>query len=261
MQDRYFTSFRFDEPKPPFTIIPIERETKLPSNPRVAVILDDLFEDKMGEVDLEIVDEPPFVWNRRQVRKIFIEQLAEISQSIGEPGLTMVGRELRFATVNEMRPQTKKQKQQLLDFYGEYMKDGGVGDCNEHEDGTFTLRVAFGRDLIRLTDNELSVAAHEYGHTLGGRFIEDLVFEEVKADAFEILFMKHFYNAKSYDISIGDGSNVHEMAGFKLGQLVRAGVPEETVIAHLIERQFGRFHPEDYIKYTPQRNLVSERSF
>lgn len=260
MQDRYFSAFEFYENKPTPLRLVISPVTERIEIPKQVLPLDIIWEERCDDggimgIDLETVEEPEYSWTRRNIQSAFRRQLAEIRHSIGEPSLTMRDRSLHFVSPRQMKPSTEKERKDLLDRYGEYMKDGGAGDCTRHDDGTFTLRVAFGAKPPKLTDNEISIAAHEYGHTLGEQ-IEDPVTEELKADAFQILFMKHFYRVGSYLISpIPD--TVHEIALFRLEQLIITGkMPEEAIIAHLTEGPFGRFSPTDYLAYCNPRQVI-----
>lgn len=248
MAERYFPGFEFKKFEPPkpitFELVPVER-TEIPNGPIETVTLGELtgFEN-------DIVVEPESqVWTPRELQREFITQLGQIDRQIGYPRLTMRKRTMKFATRDEMRPKTDEERQWLVQRYGDYITDGGAGDCARNPNGTFTLRIGYaGQEDTASKDNVISVMAHEYGHTIG-RHIDDAVLEELKAYTFTNLFMRHYYNVSEYCVYQVDVSSVHDTALFWLEQLLDNGISEEAILAHLTGKRFRQFYPNDYLKH------------
>lgn len=242
MAERFFPGFKFRRKPIDFIYFqPCKEKLDLSS---VGILnINSLIEDEV--VEIELVEGIPTSWNPRDLLHEFSEQLEIIGKQIGYQ-LTLDGRNMCFVTPEEMRPQTEKERRRLLRRYGEYARDGGIADCNRKRNGTFSIRLGFlGKTDDKSKDDVLNTMAHEYGHTLGSRFISP-IFEEVKAYTFAALFMKH-YGVVEIDLSL-EINNKHKTALFRLEQLVGRGICEEAVIAHLISAPFGQFQPDDYFK-------------
>lgn len=247
MAERYFAGFEFKkfEPVKPFIItVPSER-TETPSIPiRVVHVI-----DLVGSLNGPTVEPEPDLWASNQLQREFVTQLDQIDRQIRYPRLTMHRRTMTFVTTDEMLPQTDEERQQLIQKYGgDYIADGGAGDCRRNPDGTFTMRIGFaGQEDTASKDEIFEVMGHEYGHTLGVT-LEDPIFEELKAYTFANLLMKHYYDVDEYCVTQMDVSTVHDTAQFWLEQLLEKGISEEAILAHLTGRKFGKSYPKDYLK-------------
>ena len=242
MPEQYFNGFSFQPfNEKPFTFKVSERVAETPLPDRIKpenIKLDDLLE-------IWVTEELPTSWNPRRVRTEFKKQLAILSKQIDHP-LTLDGRRIRFVTPEQMRPKTEEQRQLLIDRYGEYIRDGGVGSCTRYIDGTFRLRIGYLREESISQDEVLETMAHEYGHSLGP-FLDSAIFEELKAYAFSDLVMRQFYGVSELLYIQMTVSNVHETARFYLEQLIEHDIPPEAILAHLIGSVFGRYKPNDYL--------------
>lgn len=247
MGERYFPGFEFREferPKPiTFELVPVER-TEIPNTPIGTITLDELTDS----ADDIIVEPEPQIWTPNELQREFATQLRQINRQIGYPRLTMSRRTMQFVTRDEMQPKTDEERQWLVQRYGDYITDGGAGDCTRNPDGSFTLRIGYaGQEDTASKDDVLSVMGHEYGHTFGNH-IDDSVLEELKAYTFANLIMRHHYNVSKYRVYQMDVSTVHDTALFWLGQLLDKGVSEEAILSHLTGRRFGNSSPNDYLK-------------
>lgn len=246
MAERYFPGFDFIRFEP----------SKLKEITEVLHDGDDLSDYSVESFTLEESgDFPPIhevepelsVWKVDDLQVRFVSLLRSIDKQINHPRLTMSRMTMRFVSRDEMRPKTEEEKQMLIQRYGDYIVDGGVGDCTRNPNGTYSLRIGYaGCENSASLDEVLSVMGHEYGHTVGEQ-IEDPVLEELKAYAFANLVMRVFYGVRDYRVYQMDVSNVHETALFWLEQLLDRGVSEEEILAHLTMRRFGKSYPYDYL--------------
>ena len=163
--------------------------------------------------------------------------------------LSMRNREMKIVSDMDMRPKTPEEAQKLVDRYGEYMRDGGNGDCTQLGDGSFLMRVGLRSSGKREWPSALYIVSHEFGHTLGYN-IDDVNFEELKADAFASICERVDTNAinSSYE-EINEQLNPdhpHDVAKHRLGELLRANIGEGAILSHLIGRKFGRYSPRSW---------------
>lgn len=246
MAERYFPGFAFKKSEPvkeaKIITIPYNGTANF-SRPMEVIRLEDLFGDSES-----VVDEPePQLWTPSQLQKEFVAQLGKMDRQIRSPRLTMSRRTLTFVTPDEMIPKTDKEKQSLIQRYGNYVADGGIGDCMRNPDGTFTIRIGFaGQEDTVSKEDVLELMGHEYGHTLG-EHLEDPIFEELKANAFANLFMRSYFNVSRYRIYQIDVSTIHDTAQFWLEQLLDKGINEEAILAHLTGNRFRKSYPNDYL--------------
>lgn len=190
---------------------------------------------------IECSSEP---WTAEYIVDIFPKHLKTVSRRIQQP-LTMNSRTLVIVTRDDLRPKTEQEKQGLRERYGEYIVEGGIGDCDRKSDGTFIMRVGYlGREKEVDIEEVLGVAAHEYGHTLG--YDLDPVNEELKADIMEYLIMNNYRKDIIYENFTFDDTTVHRQAMVRMEQLMEAGIPPQAILAHLIGENFGEFGPEDW---------------
>lgn len=176
------------------------------------------------------------------------EIIHEINSDLGS-SLTMKKRKLQLVDIKELKPKSPRQIKRLVERYGEYILNEMAGDCTLLKDGNYRLRVGI-EEGNSPKDIVLEIAAHEYGHTLGN-FLESAVDEELKAYTFASLFESYYFGGADYEEERDDlrPGIVHDIALHKLGELLRAGVPEGAIISHLIGRRFGRFAQNDYLKF------------
>lgn len=240
MQDRYFSELTFKEYKPTWSdLMGRPFRTRLSAAKRGLPSEVEIWDNGEWSVGVGMDRQ-----TQSQVLRSFVRGLRSLGQEIGEP-LSIWKRSLRFVTRDQIQPKTEGYKQALIKIYGETLANGGGGDCGVNDNGTFLLRVVDEGDSPSLIENRYSVAAHEYGHTLGEKFLDDPIFEELKAYSFEQLYMEHALRG-IYDIQPAFTVNVHNIALFILEQLDVARIPLEATIAHLTQRSFGGFQPDDY---------------
>ena len=185
-----------------------------------------------------------------QILPEFEGTLDKISQETGEE-LDMEKRELFLVASDELKPKTKEEAKKLINKYGRYILKRSGGDCKKLEDGNYILRVSISEHVQKAS--VLENAAHEYGHTLG-KTLDSTIFEELKAFAFASLFQRFYEDTneskyKSAELFDVHRKDPHEIAKHRLGQLLKTGIPEEAVLSHLTGKKFGRFSPEDYLKF------------
>ncbi len=182
-------------------------------------------------------------WSEQDIQLRFAVILGKIAENVSHPSLTMHGRTFSFVDREKLRPQTEEERQQIIDTYGEYAIDGS-GDCRQNPDGTYLMRIGYhGLEDSSSEGEVLEVMAHEYGHTLGG-FLKSPVLEELKAYAFDNLFMRIYYDNDQYLQPQIYTSTVHDDALLILGKFLNAGVSEELLIANLTQSPFGIYQPE-----------------
>jgi hypothetical protein len=63
--------------------------------------------------------------------------------------------------------------------------------------------------------------------------------------------MRHYYNVTDFRSYTLDVSDIHENAIYRLSQLLDAGIKEEAILSHLINKPFGQFNPDSYLNALP----------
>ena len=254
----YFPEFKFTEPKYTieeteeisFKLIPMQKGLIDIANFEVKTINLNDFNDPFPDFELEEATPALHVKSLEEILPDFEKTLHTIGQDLGYP-LTLDGRELLLVSRDELKPKTDEKAQKLVDRYGEYMRNGGNGDCTLLENGSYRLRVSLIED--EETGNKpilLEVAAHEYGHTLG-KFLESAIFEELKAYTFASLFQRFYEGETQYSEKMDDlhPDQPHDVACHRLGELLRVGIPEGAILSHLVRKPLGRFKPTDYLNF------------
>lgn len=249
LEQQYFSGFTFEEYKKPiFRWVECASQDSPQSEPVVesAITVDQpVWKVKKPEK----IDVSAPKWNSKQVRQLFRRNLTKLGRAFDQP-LPIENRRILFVTREDMSPETDTVKQSLVRRYGEYMVDGGAGDCQRNQDGSFELRIGFeGGERYYDKYSVLKTLAHEYGHTLGER-ISDPLFEEMKAYAFTELFMKCLRP------SVIDGGtvytqktlNLHQTAVYRMEQLIKRGISHQQILAHLTGENFGYTQSDDYRK-------------
>lgn len=128
--------------------------------------------------------------------------------------------------------------------YSEYIISSIVGYTRRFPDGTFDIYI-LGSDDYTVPDEDQAVITlgHEYGHTIGP-FLGPLE-EEVKAYAFQAMFLKHAFSGKPHTLDQGlYPTRIHDVAKNRIAQLKSRGFPMESVIAHLNGQNFGNYRPD-----------------
>ncbi len=250
MNEQFFEGFEFKESQN-FQPVVIEREVISPkqiSNGGV-ITTRDLYQELTGDdLDYESAgdfeeDEP---WDELSLFIEFGFTLRQLSKKLKQP-LSMDGRDIMLVAAEELDPESDEEKMGMLDLYGKLIQS--AADCDRKDDGTFLIRLGYlGEEEIVPFEQVLGDLAHEFGHTLGPKFLKSGVFEELKAFAFEHLFMRQYYNLDSYEI-LADGDGVHTTALQRLEQLHIAGIPSEAIIAHLTSQDFAGFKPDSYLEH------------
>lgn len=128
--------------------------------------------------------------------------------------------------------------------YSEYIINSIVGYTRRFPDGTFDTFI-LGSEDGRVFDEDQAVITlgHEYGHTIGP-FLGPLE-EEVKAYAFQSMFLKYAFSGKPHNLDQGlYPTRIHDVAKNRIAQLKSRDFPMEAVIAHLNGQNFGNYRPD-----------------
>jgi len=262
MSQKYFKGFKFTE----------ERHRKLIIKTRTKrvkkIILNSLQREEVnlprdGRFNSHVIEYLSSVSLIARFLPAFEDTLERISQEIGQK-LDMDRRKLLLLPSEELKPKTEEEANRLVARYGEYMRNGGIGDCLHDNEGNFTLRVGIDENRIQKAivnrDLVLDLAAHEYGHSLG-ETLDSAVFEELKAYAFASLFQRNYSGSTESSYKRKDFENFHKnrphhVAKFRLAELLSAGIPEGAIISHLIGKKFGKFDPTDYMNYSAYLDFI-----
>lgn len=199
-----------------------------------------------SELEIESIDDvkaPVGEWSTGSVSLEFVRILRKLEKKTGQL-LPLDGMNISYVRPEEMRPRSINERKYLVEQYGDYMRDGGSGDCMRLPGGRFDIRIAVvGREdeLSRVT--VLGLLGHEYGHTLG-EHLEEPVLEELKADAFSALILSQ---ANALDVSLGfEMDNTHDKARYMLDFFTGIGISEPAIISHLIQTPFMGVYPDSY---------------
>jgi len=257
MKIEYFKGFNFttpvyqEEPKLEAFLIPVKvttEERDLEKSLDIKVI------EICANDDFEMqVSVDPGVGLDYDINLDFIGLLAKVSKFTGHR-FGMRKRKLVLVPEHYLKPSNLDEENRLVDQYGEYMSKGGGGDCTRRDDGTFLLRVGLlGNKEVSNRATVIDTAAHEYGHTLGKSSIPDQIFEELKAYAFASLCERIDTEADNctYEDVRSDlhPDRTHHIAIHRLGELLRAGIPEIAILSHLIGDKISQVYPSSYLKY------------
>lgn len=202
---------------------------------------------KLGGVVKDVKKAIRTPWNQDGVLRLFEEVLYYVG-SDSKASLSLDKREVTFVPQSDLAPEDSSEKERLATRYGGegYVLTNIIGGCLRLPDGRFRIRLGYLGQEREVTQNQVvGTLAHEYGHTLGGQ-ITDPTFEEVKAYAFQGLFMRYLLGPDKYHIDGYYRDRVHDIARSALNQLVAAGIVEEAVVAHVTGLPFGLVHPNSY---------------
>jgi hypothetical protein len=248
-QQEFFSGFRFQE-YAKFDIRLVMGLSPVVKDAPTSAISTLEVKDMESEKNLDNAEDrqlSPPRWNSRQIKQKFKRSLRKMSKVLQQP-LPTDDVKIVFVTREDMKPKTEAEKRALVAMYGEYMRDGGSGDCHRNPDNSFRFRIGY-RGLERVHEGitVLKTVAHEYGHSLGIR-IPDPIFEEMKASTFAQLFMT-FAHPNLIDGGLAytmERLNVHQTAVYRMEQLVCQGITHEQILAQLIGQRFGYAQPDDY---------------
>ncbi len=204
------------------------------------------------ELDIESIEDikaPIGEWNTRSVSLEFVRILRQLEKKTGQL-LPLDGMNISYVEPKEMRPRSINERRYLVEQYGDYMRDGGAGDCERLPGGRFNIRIAAaGRENELSRTTVLGLLGHEYGHTLGER-MEEQVLEELKANAFSAIVLSE---AHMLDISLGyELSETHDQSRYMLDYLTGLGISEPAIISHLIQTPFMGVYPDSYKRMMKQ---------
>ena len=186
-------------------------------------------------------------WDQDGVLSFFGEVLYYAESDSGA-SLPLDNREITFVPRSDLVPEDPGEKERLAAKYGGkgYILKNIAGDCLRLADGRFRIRLGYlGQEREASWNQVMGTLAHEYGHTLGVK-IDDPVFEEVKAYAFQKFTMRYLLGQGRYFIDGYYRDRVHDIAASALNQLLSAGIIEEAVIAHVTGLPFGGVKPNSY---------------
>lgn len=260
MSEKYFPGFTFSLPRQE-EILFIPSETKQSSflTPHSMVLIDfSKFDEENIEFD-EVV-ESEVGWEFSSVISDFNLVLSSMSTS-SNYHLTMENKSVQLVPPEDMLPKTERERSQLVQLYGTYILDGMAGSCRRNPDGSFDLKLGYaGLEEMSTKDDVLGVLAHEFGHTLGER-LPDAIFEELKAYAFSIFFMRHYLQVDAiFDLSTLSPEKTHDIARHYLDVLLARNISEEAILAHLIDKDFGTHTPDTWsiLNSTSRNVLISD---
>lgn len=207
----------------------------------------DTLRSKLGGVVKGVKKAVRTPWDQDGVLRLFEEVLYYAGSDL-EVSLPLDKREITFVPRSDLVPEDPGERERLSARYGGegYALTSIIGSCLRLPDGGFRIRLGYLGQEREATQNQVvGTLAHEYGHTLGDQ-IDDPVFEEVKAYAFQKFTMRYFLGKGRYFIDGYYRDRVHDIAASALNQLVSAGIAEEAVIAHVTGLPFGLVHPNNY---------------
>jgi len=215
----------------------------------------------IGSVEDVTIIESPSGWDLEDVLVNYRTVLKSIETSL-KITLPTDNRFILLVTPKELIPTNQEEKRKLVEKYGSHILDGIDGDCTRQGEG-FRIRLGYkGLEKSTPLNKVLEVLAHEYGHTLGER-IDSPVWEELKAYAFQALFMRHYSNVRyfihGYFTHEVSSEEVHEIAEAMWALLITRGIKEEEILSHLIGGSFGPFQPKDYLMRTEASFLARSR--
>lgn len=191
------------------------------------------------------------IWSRRKVIAEYRDTIGYISGMVGVE-LPIDDRALFFVTRRSLVPRSKKDQEALVKRYGPFILDSIAGytqrlDEDRNSRYGFAMRIGIVREGATKT-TALELIAHEYGHTIG-EHIRETIYEEMKAFAFESLFMRVYRDVDYYLMDGVDPESKHDVARHNIGLLQAKGIKEEEILAHLTGKPFGKFMPDDYLNH------------
>lgn len=251
---RFFPEIQFSPPAPVRSpqLIPVEKSFSFDLDSTQTIVL----EREVGS--LEPVPEPDqkipeLGWTRRRLMTDYQDILGVISSRIGST-LPTANRYVDIVSQDKLIPQNSAEEKFLIARYGPYILRTIIGRCVRLPEGRFKLKLGFkGQEENTTEDEAIAVLGHEYGHSLGDHTVQT-VFEEMKADAFEALFMSIYLDTDIYCLDGDSPDNLHDVARHRVGLLQAKGIREEEMIAHIIGANFGEFKPDDYLKRLGKSN-------
>ena len=174
----------------------------------------------------------------------FETDLLQLSRATGAK-LTMAGIDVKILKRKQLI-KTLEDPAGMEEIHGEAVLDGIVGNCVGNPEGGFRLNLVQGKtDHVVNTAKFRENLAHEYGHTLGGESHPDPMLEEIKAYAFQALFMTNYLGDTLYPRLEGTYKNLnHHVARNRLNQLYERGFPFGAIIAHITGKPFGYYRPD-----------------
>lgn len=257
MSEKYFPGFTFSLPRQE-EILFIQSETKQSSflTPHFVELIDF---SKYDEENLEFdeVVESEVGWEFSSVISDFNSVLSFINTS-SNYHLTMENKSAQLVRPEDMLPKTEKERSQIIQLYGTYILDGIAGSCHRNPDGSFDLKLGYaGLEETSTKEDVLEVLAHEFGHTLGER-LPDAIFEELKAYAFSMFFMRHYLQVDGiFDLCTLSPEKTHDIARHYLDVLLTRNISEEAILAHLIDKSFGIYTPDTWsVLNSSSRNVL-----
>jgi hypothetical protein len=183
------------------------------------------------------------------------KDMLRIVNSETRASLTLNGRRILFVPRQELivSPQDRKF---LASKYGLDALKNIVAYCTRLPENRFCIRLGYKGVESEVKKAEVAaVNAHEYGHTIGPH-LPDSVAEEMKADAFEALYMGYYLGTVRYPMDGTNPKNIHHISKSRIRQLQELGVREEEIIAHLTGEKFGEFNPQSYKRHIRPKTIL-----
>lgn len=117
-------------------------------------------------------------------------------------------------------------------------------------DGTAVILIGYLGMEDKVKENVvMEVLAHETGHTLEGKLLDSVFEEEMKAHAFTQLFCRYLMNLDAVQVNeelLNPDYVLHDAAHLRISQLLKAGLNEEAILAHLTGKNFGPYTPDTW---------------
>jgi len=244
----FFPEVQFSAPSPVKSpeLIPVDNPDPI-NLEHLPVVVFERITDITGLQEAEDDHVEELGWSRRRVMADYRDVLSLISHESGVY-LPTAGRQVLFVDQRELMPKNPLEREFMMARYGKDIFRTIIGDCKRRSGGMFRIRLGFrGQEENTTEEDVISVLAHEHGHTLG-EHLKDPVFEEMKADAFEALFMSVYLGTDYYCLEGESPDRIHDIARHNIGLLQAKDIREEEMLAHLTSQPFGRFEQDDYKK-------------
>nr|MBI5455797.1 hypothetical protein [Candidatus Levybacteria bacterium] len=243
MSEWFFPEVKFHPPKPP-------EASHVPASVKPVVQMEQgeeyVVRDQPGSAKLDVVNSAE-AWTEGDILLDHRNVLKIVSDETSAP-LTLKRRWISFVPRQELIT-SPVDRHILASIYGEDALMNFIAYCRRLPDNKFNIRLGYKGVESRVKKKEVAaVNAHEHGHTIGPH-LTDPVAEEMKADAFESLYMGYYLGTVRYFMDGTNPRSVHHISRSRIRQLQEIGIREEEIIAHLIGGNFGDFNQDSYKRH------------